>query len=261
MLGAINYTGNKESLLQEILPLFSKDCERVVDVCCGGLSVSLNTGKPTLANDINTNLIDMYKAMTQISLSDLSELVGKHKLSSKNEKEYEKLKVLYNTTKDPILLLLLQYHSFSNMIRFSDKGDFNVSFGKRKFNQNSIKKFLHFKNKCHNLTFSSEHYSNLDIKETDFVYIDPPYMITVASYNSYWSEKEEENLLKWIDNLDKRGIKFGLSNVTHHRGKSNQLLIDWSKKYKVVNLDKDYVFNQHHAKDIKLETKEVYIHN
>lgn len=74
------------------------------------------------------------------------------------------------------------------------------------------------------------------INKKTFVYLDPPYLITLGSYNdgkrgfNGWNEKEEIRLLKFLEKLNSKGIKFMLSNVLEHKEKKNEILIDWIKK-------------------------------
>ena len=80
------------------------------------------------------------------------------------------------------------------------------------------------------------------ITKDDFVYLDPPYLITLGSYNdgkrgfNGWNEEEEKRLLNFITELNKKDVKFMLSNVLEHKGKTNNLLNDWIKKndFKVI---------------------------
>jgi hypothetical protein len=50
--------------------------------------------------------------------------------------------------------------------------------------------------------------------------LDPPYLISTATYNENggWSKNDEQDLLKQLDKLDRKGIKFALSNVLEHKG-------------------------------------------
>lgn len=255
MLGAIPYTGNKQSLLKDIIPLFP-NYSRFVDCFCGGLSISLNVKGPVLSNDIQKELIDMYESMKTTKFEDVLILKEKYNLSDSNKDAYLNLRNDYNNSKNPILLFLLIQHSFSNMIRFHN-GKFNSPFGRRTFTRNTEKRWNNFKSK--EINFSSNHYSMLDINDNDFVYCDPPYLITQASYNAFWDDVEEKRLLSWLDSLNNRGIKFCLSNVICHRGLKNNILIDWMKSYEVIYLDKNYKFNQHHSD--KKTTVEVLIRN
>ena len=61
-------------------------------------------------------------------------------------------------------------------------------------------------------------------------------MITNSQYNSIWSEKEEKNLYRLLDELDEKGAKFGISNIVNHKGKQNKILKSWMFKYKVLRL-------------------------
>lgn len=57
----------------------------------------------------------------------------------------------------------------------------------------------------------------------DFVYLDPPYLITFSEYNKLWDEETEKDLLALLDFLDGEKIKFAISNVTHYKGKVNSI--------------------------------------
>jgi len=133
------------------------------------------------------------------------------------------------------------------MIRFNRKQEYTYSHGlnRSSFNPTLRKNFISFvdeiKNK--NIMFFNQDFRILDInafRPNDFVYLDPPYLITGASYNKTWGIKEEQALLDLLDQLNQRGIKFALSNVLEHKGKSNELLKKWSKNYNVNQLDYDY---------------------
>ena len=83
-------------------------------------------------------------------------------------------------------------------------------------------------------------------------------MISKSEYNKFWTEDEEIRLLKLIDKLSKKGIRFALSNVLSHKGNNNQILIEWSKKYKVYDIKANYI--SYHDNTIK-HSKEVLIVN
>ena len=68
----------------------------------------------------------------------------------------------------------------------------------------------------------------------------------------------EIDLLNIIDELNTKGVKFALSNVFIHKGQENNLLIEWSKKYNVINVKSNYI--SYHDNSIK-ETVEVLITN
>jgi DNA adenine methylase len=131
------------------------------------------------------------------------------------------------------------------MMRFNKSFKFNQTFGERTINDNTIQKIkdyaLVLKEK--EIYFSSKSYPELfelfPPNQNDFVYLDPPYMISEAGYNAYWSKQLEEGLYKLMDDLDSKGIRFMMSNVSKHKGIDNPHM-DKINKYKIINLDFDY---------------------
>ena len=101
----------------------------------------------------------------------------------------------------------------------------------------------------------------------DFVYIDPPYLITCATYNEQggWSEADEKDLLTFLDELNGRNIRFALSNVLRSKGKENNILIEWLEKkadnYTVIPLNYSYSNSNYQAKDKTSASEEVLIIN
>lgn len=124
-----------------------------------------------------------------------------------------------------------------------------------------------------NIVFLNKDFMELDysiLTENSFVYCDPPYLITTGSYNDgnrgfkNWTIKEEKSLLKLLKKLDKKDIKFALSNVTVHDGKQNDLLIDWIKnnEFNAININSDYSNSNYHKKNNgKEKNKEVLVIN
>jgi len=165
--------------------------------------------------------------------------------------------------------------SFNNQARFNNKQEYNQAFGRNRsdFNNKIRSNLVNFtttiKNK--NIKFISNDYINVDLKKLtkdDFVYCDPPYLITSCNYNDGkrgfkgWNETEEYRLLNLLDNLHSRGIKFGLSNVLENKGKSNDILKEWSKQYNVNYLNNTYGNCNHQTKDKSKDTTiEVLITN
>ena len=59
----MNYVGNKYKYLKQLHEIFPKSINNFIDLFCGGTDVSINTPAITkYANDINTNIIDIYKS-------------------------------------------------------------------------------------------------------------------------------------------------------------------------------------------------------
>lgn len=98
------------------------------------------------------------------------------------------------------------------------------------------------------------------------MYVDPPYLITCATYNeqSGWTKDDEEDLLKYLDELNKRDIRFALSNVLESKGQENIILRQWletNSQYKTIPLNYTYNNVNYHRQNKEIETKEVLIIN
>ena len=257
----LNYIGGKTKILDQILPLFPKQINTFVDLFAGGCNVGINVdAKKVYFNDNLTHLVDMYKRFKSDDLNDIlnhiNSRVNEFDLSLTNETGYKTVRQVYNNEKNPLDLFVLIAHSFNHQIRFNNKQEFNNPFGRERssFNGNmkrnletfisKLKKMkVEFTNKC----FEVFDYSFLN--ENDFVYCDPPYLITTGSYNDGkrgfkgWTEKEERALLNKLDELNKKKIMFALSNVLDHKGKSNEILKGWLKnnpQYKVNYINFNY---------------------
>lgn len=150
------------------------------------------------------------------------------------------------------------------MLRFNSSGDFNLPVGNVDYNKNvfnALNGYFDFVEN-ENINFSNQDFAefleNIKYKNGDFVYLDPPYLISACEYNKGWTEQNELVLLQLLDELNERGVKFALSNVFTHKGRSNVLLIEWSKKYHVYSVKSNYI--SYHDNTIK-DTKEVLITN
>lgn len=272
----LNYTGGKYKLLPQILELFPKQVNTFVDLFAGGGNVSVNVkAEKVVFNDLMWQVPEMLQEFKKIgveeSLRKIDGYISSYDLSKENKEGYLALRELYNKGKsDPLMLYTLICYSFNNQIRFNNKGAYNMPFGKDRssFNPTLREKFITFVQRLQSMEiqFSSKDFRELDLDtlgENDFVYCDPPYLITVASYNENggWGEQAERDLLAKLDTLDKAGVKFGLSNVFESKGKENIILKEWAKGYKVHYLDHTYSNCSYHKKDKQSKDIEVFITN
>ena len=168
------------------------------------------------------------------------------------------------------MLFTLICYSFNHQFRFNSKGEFNMPFGKNRsqWNDTMKKNLINFHKSIidKNIIFTNNDFRKLKIDKlscNDFVYCDPPYLITCATYNEKdgWNEQCETDLLSLLDSLNSKSVKFALSNVLFSKGKTNDLLIEWSKKYNVHHLDYTYQNCNYHTKDKSSKPDEVLITN
>ena len=250
----LNYIGGKYRLLSQILPLFPRQIDDFVDLFCGGCNVGINVeANKIFFNDNLIYLVEMYKEFQEKSLDEviwhIEERIDDFQLSDENEIGYKELRNLYNQEKNPLDLFVLLAFSFNHQIRFNNSHEFNNPFGRERssFNsamrQNLVEFVIGIKEK--DVRFSNENFTDFDFSDfgnNDFVYCDPPYLISCGTYNdgkrgfNGWSAKEEMQLLTLLDNLDEQNIKFALSNVLEHKGNENSILKNCNEKriYKLV---------------------------
>jgi DNA adenine methylase len=254
----LNYIGGKQKILSQILPLFPQSIGTFVDLFAGGCNVGVNiTANKIIFNDNLTHLIDMYKSFSRNDLKKtilhIQEKIAQFNLSLTNEEGYKKLREHYNKYKNPLDLFVLIAFSFNHQIRFNNSHEFNNPFGRERssFNatmKSNLERFI-YKIKNNNIVFTNANFEDFDfstLMNNDFVYCDPPYLITTGTYNdgkrgfTGWNEKEEQKLFDVLNILNQRNIQFALSNVLEHKGKSNDLLKQWIKK-------NNYITNYIHA--------------
>lgn len=263
----LSYPGNKNKLLKEIIPELI-ETDSFVDVFCGSGVVGANSlSESVVFNDISewaTKILFILQTNSFEQLcKEIEKRIDKYNLtysrkhesgyykeykheglSRYNKKGYLELKNHFNLTHDIYDLIVLEIYGFNHYIRFNKNNEFNVPVGKVDFSESiyvDLEKFMNLIQKK-KISYSNFDYRNKDLyKDTDALYyFDPPYLITTAPYNGDWDIQNEKDLLKILDELNDRGIKFALSNVFLSNGKTNDLLIEWSKKYKVVTLKRQY---------------------
>ena len=297
----LNYTGGKYKLLPQILPLFPKNIDTFVDLFCGGGNVGINiNANKVIYNDLNKHLLCLFNTFKNLDKESTFEwiyetiykyelsLVSKNGydfyecesgkgLSKYNKEKFLKLRADFNSKKNYdyyyyIMLYVIIVYAFNNQIRFNNKGEFNLPVGKRDFNKKMSNKLSDFIDtiKSQNSFFTCKDFREFDISnldEDDFIYLDPPYLITCATYNEQggWTEEIERELLSFINKIHKNNIKFALSNVLRSKGKENTILIKWinenKDKYKLIRLNHSYSNSNYQTKDKKSLSEEVLIIN
>lgn len=84
-------------------------------------------------------------------------------------------------------------------------------------------------------------FRKIEFQEDDFVYFDPPYLITFSEYNKLWNEEKEKRLLDFLEWLDTQNVKFAVSNVSHYKGKINHQFLEWSKQHNSFEIKSNYI--------------------
>ena len=260
----LNYTGGKYKLLPQILPYFPNDINTFIDLFAGGCNVGINIkANNIICNDSNKVVIDLMHDWNRLSseqaLKILEQTINKYNLSKTNEEGFKNIRQDYNDgNKSWNIFYAMLTNAFNYQIRFSKQGNYNMPFGRNRssFNPTLKKNFIKYIDKLNNIniSFTNDDFRDLKIdslNNNDFVYCDPPYLISCASYNEQdgWNKDCEKDLLNLLDSLNNKGIKFALSNVLENKGKSNDILKDWCKKYNTIHLNNTYGNCNYHAKN------------
>lgn len=273
-----NYIGGKFKLLSEIIPLFPRNIETFHDIFGGGFNVGLNANaNKVVYNDIIPYVLEVFRELKNISidtaLNEVYKIINTYELTMTNEQGFKKLREDYNNEfKTWASFYVLTCYSFNYQYRFNNSHEYNSSFGRNRssFTKVSEKKLIEFMDRLHsiNIEFYNKNFKEFDydsITSNDFVYFDPPYLITTGNYNDGkrgfegWSIEDEYRLYDICDELHNRGIKFLVNNVTHHKGEVNQILLDWSNKYEVVELHSGFA-KSYNSKNDGI-TREIAIKN
>jgi len=288
------YVGDKYKLMPQLNLLFPVSIETYYEPFLGGGSSMINTSaKKYVVNDVDKYVIQLHKFLVTYSKNRdyffkcLFNLISQYDLSCSykgdlipseikkkypktyfakiNSQPYKQLKDDYNNTHKPILLYLLLIYGFNHMIRFNSSGVFNLPVGNVDFNKNvynALNSYFDFASQS-NVSYSCLDYQKFIKKQTfgksDFIYFDPPYLISLSEYNSLWNDENEKQLYLLLDELSEKGVLWGITNLIRHKGKTNKIFEEWAKKYTVYNIKSNYIsFNDN---SIKEGSKEVYVTN
>lgn len=289
------YVGDKYKLMPQLLKFFPDKIDSFIDVFAGGGSVSLNTkAKKYVLNDNNLNIVRlhrfllsyesdflsfrqyMYGIIDRFNLScserrleneiiELKKFYKKTYFSKYNKAGYLKLRDSFNNNKECMeYLYILLIYGFNHMVRFNKVGNFNLPVGNVDWNKNvSTALENYFAWRKNDITIYNTDFIDLldhiQIDTNDFCYFDPPYIITNSEYNIRWSEYDEIRLYNCLDNLSSRGIKWGLSNMLNHKGRSNEFLAQWASQYNMYDIQSNYISKFDNT--IKMDSREVYVTN
>ena len=228
----LNYTGGKFRLLPQILPLFPANIDVLVDLFCGGGNVGINTSAERIVlNDSNKNVMRIFRLFRQYPTEQILEIIdgiiGRYGLSDSRTNGYA----------------FYQCESARGLGTYNKEG------------------YNRLRSELNNMKRRNDRYFFML-----FIYADPPYLITCATYNENngWNARLEKQLLTYLDRANDRGIKFALSNVLKNGDKENTILAEWLERnpmYIRHDLNYNYSNSSYHKKDRSKHSTEVLITN
>jgi adenine-specific DNA-methyltransferase len=254
----LNYIGSKAKMIPYIKENMPDNFNCFVDAFGGGFNVGINiNANRIIYNDVNhfvSKLVASFKINdTYQYILYLKRIIKKFNLEKENAESYLKAREYYNSysldKRDPRLLYAVILYGFNQQIRFNGDHNFNNPVGMRWFNDKVLEKMISFSRVIQekNVTFESKDYNELhnEIDENTFTYLDPPYMLTVGSYNDGkrgfegWNTYTERRFFDFVDKLNNDDRQFMISYVLEHNGHFNKELDLWIKegKYKLLEAE------------------------
>lgn len=224
----LKWVGGKRQLMPIITELMPKKFTNYYEPFVGGGAVLFHTQpKNAVINDLNENLINVYKTIK----NNPEELIADLK-THKNESEYfYDIRILDRTVdfenlsdiKKASRVIYLNKTCYNGLYRVNNSGEFNSPFGRYKnpniINDITIRAVSKYFNKNKIQILNTDYEKVLeDPEKGSFVYFDPPYhpVSKSSNFTGYiqggFDMYEQIRLRDLCVKLDKKGIKFMLSN-------------------------------------------------
>lgn len=225
----VKWVGGKRQLMNSLMPLFPRHITSYCEPFLGGGAVLFEL-QPDVAyvNDINSELIQMYEVIRD-NVDELIAVLGEHPNEEehfysvrdwdRDKEQYARLTRVQKAAR----VIYLNKTCFNGLFRVNNAGEFNTPFGHYKnpniINAPTLKAVSAYFQKAQ-LTFSSVDYAEVlaNVGRGTFVYLDPPYdpVSDTANFTGYakggFDRAEQIRLRQHCDELDRRGIRFMLSN-------------------------------------------------
>ncbi len=229
ILPIVKWAGGKRRLVETFKPLLPKEIASYCEPFLGGGAVLFHL-QPSVAyvNDINSELICTYTTIRD-SVDELLEELKQYRNDKaffyairKLDRSPEKYAVLTDVQK-AARMLYLNKTCYNGLYRVNSAGEFNAPFGYYKnpdfINESALRAASKYFNSA-TIHFSSVDYSEVlrNVEKETFVYLDPPYdpISKTSNFTEYskggFSRKEQIRLRECCDELDRRGVKFMVSN-------------------------------------------------
>ena len=226
----LKWAGGKRQLIPSILALLPPAIEKagyIEPFVGGGALFFYLQPLDAIINDFNPELMNVYRVIKERP----EELIFDLKRHQNEPAYYYNLRALDRSpdfwrmgeVEKASRIIYLNKTCYNGLYRVNQAGEFNVPFGRYK-NPNIVNEFT-IRAVSAYLNTSRTRLMNTDFEEVlesanvnSFVYLDPPYhpLSPSANFTGYirggWNQDEQRRLKNACDRLDKRGIRFLLSN-------------------------------------------------
>ena len=230
VLPIVKWAGGKRQLLPEIRKYIPEKYSTYYEPFVGGGAVFFDIQpKKAIINDVNSELINLYKVVKN-NVDVLIKDLGKHK----NEADYfyevrswDRNLDIYKQLSDverASRIHFLNKTCYNGLFRVNQAGQFNAPYGRYKNpnieNKITLKAVSKYLNQA-NIEFRNTDFEEAvkGVRKGAFIYFDPPYdpVSDSSNFTGYakggFNRDEQIRLKKLCDKLNRRGIKFLLSNA------------------------------------------------
>jgi DNA adenine methylase len=253
----VKWHGGKKEEIKHILPHIPSSYSKYLEPFVGGGALYFNINpERAVINDVHKELIDFYQAIKNGNSSDINEFMKEH---PNTEETYYKVRA-YDIS-DPLdsakRFYYLRKTCFRGMLRYNNKGKFNIPYGKYK-----TYKFEEIMNKDYEELLKRTEIYNEDFEyifnnyndEENFMFLDPPYDSEFTDYGYCNFGKAEHS--KLAEHFKETKIKC-LMVI----GKT-KFIEELYKDYIVEDYEKKYKFKLHSGRvGNEINTKHLVIKN
>jgi len=200
----IKYPGGKRFLVPKLQQLLKKvSCTRLVEPFSGGLSVSLGLlPEQALLNDRNPHVINFYNQVKDGLTIDIP---------MRNDRaHYYRLRDEFNQLiadnrfagrRGAELFYYLNRTGYNGLVRFNKSGLFNVPFGAHK-TIDYRRDFSEYGPVMRDWEFRCGDFGDLDIRDGDVIYADPPFDVEFRAYaTGGFGWEDQVRLVEWLADL------------------------------------------------------------
>ena len=258
-------------MLNELMTRVPLEFNNYLEPFLGGGTLLLNLQpKSASVNDINSQLINVYRAIKS-DASELIRAVGDLDLIDSNKEVYYERREAFNQkihkkeldVEAAALFIWLNKHCFNGLYRVNKSGLFNVPYNNKVSGKSIIPSNLEAMSQYfqeNNIEFYNTDFMDITAmaKVGDFVYFDSPYIpeSTTANFTDYtkdgFSYEDHLRLANNFKELDKQGVKLMLSN------NNVPLVHELYEGYYITEVDVKRAIN---SKATKRKGKEIIVTN
>lgn len=276
-----NYAGSKSQYVE----LFDVE-QPIADLFGGGGGFWSNVkSNDIIVNDVCSPLIRFQKRIYEASDDQFESIIlrlyGTTKLIETKE-DYEKLRTLFNQgssdslyshyyggkieKNDDILFMCCLSCCTNNLIRFNKSGGFNQTWGQRKFNASMESKLRDFRSRIKDkkIQFNIGDFQQID-STGRILFVDPPYLISSAGYNTSWTADDEKRLYSFLNGKDFILTNFLFRGDIHNTIleefiRDNNLNVKVIKEGQMKAQKDDTIFQEVAVSNLPFEVKKQTIH-